>query len=95
MAENPEFKIPKFSESDRDGHRGYVIHSDIPTEPFTESRLKKKLGSTTRLRGFIDSYGPRNKDKGGWYLAAGAIVVTAAGVEYFRRHHIDNSEEKS
>lgn len=96
MVSNPEFQVPIFSEDENDDEAGYVIEPDNPTIPTTEYRLKKKLGGKTRLRGLMESYGPRNKaekDRGGWYLAAGAIVVTAVGIEYFRRNHPDEEEK--
>lgn len=95
MAEHIKFQTPEFNNFDSDDD-GFVIRSDIPTKPFTESSLRKKIGEKTKLRGLIESYGNRDKkdkDRGGWYLAAGAIVVTAAGVEYFRSRHGKESEK--
>jgi hypothetical protein len=36
-----------------------------------------------------ESFGRRNKE---WFLAGGAIIVTIAGIKYFRREHGEDDE---
>lgn len=66
----------------------YVMESDTP-EPFSWKRLYEKVGDTSRLKQVTESHG----GKGGWILlATGAIAVTAAGRQYFRKNYPEDAD---
>lgn len=60
--------------------------ADVIEQPggYDEAVLQQELGDGSIEDMYKESYGKRGR---GWKLAAGAIIITVAGLEYFRQRH--------